>query len=126
MTTRALFVVTCTLLMLIVSLNGCGPKANEGVPESPTVSGTAATIDGTDRQASDMQKMKAELAKLTPADAASAAKQHHCPVSGEMLGTMGAPKKVDVKGQTVWICCDGCREELLANPDKYLAKVKLK
>ncbi len=94
MTTRALFVVACTLLMLIVSLSGCGSKAKESSPESATTSGTAAPVDGTDRQASDMQKMKAELAKLTSSDAASAAKQHHCPVSGKMLGTMGAPRKL--------------------------------
>ena len=73
---------------------------------------------------SDMDKMKAELAKLSPDDAVSAERQHLCPVSGEMLGTMGAPEKIDVAGQQVWICCDGCKDKLLANPDKYLAKLK--
>jgi YHS domain-containing protein len=71
-----------------------------------------------------MEKMKAELAKLSPEDAASAEKQHMCPVSGEMLGVMGAPKKVEVNGQQVWICCEHCEEKLLANPDEYLAKLK--
>jgi Cu(I)/Ag(I) efflux system membrane fusion protein len=71
-----------------------------------------------------MEKMKAELAKLSPEDAASAENQHFCPVSDEMLGTMGAPIKVDVNGKSVWICCEGCREDLLADPDKYLAKLK--
>lgn len=71
-----------------------------------------------------MAKMRAELAKLPPEDAASAEKQHICPVSGEMLGTMGAPIKMDVKGQQVWICCEGCREQLEENPDKYLAQLK--
>ena len=50
-------------------------------------------------------------------------KQHFCPVSGEMLGSMGVPEKVDVNGQPVWICCDGCKDKLLADPDKYLAKL---
>ncbi len=72
----------------------------------------------------DMEKMKAELAKLSPEDAAAAMEQHMCPVSGDMLGTMGAPTKVDVNGQQVWICCEGCEEDLLANPDKYLAKLE--
>jgi len=72
----------------------------------------------------DMEKMEAELAKLSPEDAASALKQHMCPVSGEMLGAMGAPEKVGVNGQQVWICCDGCKEKLLANPNKYLAKLE--
>ncbi|WP_460166783.1 hypothetical protein [Thermostilla marina] len=50
-------------------------------------------------------------------------KQHICPVSGEMLGSMGTPIKVDVSGRQVWICCEGCRDSLLAEPDKYLAKL---
>jgi hypothetical protein len=71
-----------------------------------------------------MEKMKAELAKLSPEDAASAEKQHMCPVSGEMLGTMGAPQKIDVNGRNVWICCDGCKDQLLEKPDEYLAKLR--
>ena len=45
-------------------------------------------------------------------------------LTGEMLGTMGAPKKIDVKGQQVWICCDDCKDDLLKNPDEFLAKLK--
>jgi YHS domain-containing protein len=73
-----------------------------------------------------METVKAELAKLSPDDAASAEKQHVCPVSGEMLGSMGAPIKLDVQGHQIWICCEGCKETLLANPDKYLAKLREK
>ncbi len=36
---------------------------------------------------------------------------------------MGTPRKVDVNGKTVFICCEGCRESLLEEPDKYLAKL---
>jgi hypothetical protein len=71
----------------------------------------------------DMEKMTESLASFSPEDRASAMKQHFCPVSGEMLGTMGAPEKVDVNGQPVWICCDGCKDKLLADPEKYLAKI---
>jgi Cu(I)/Ag(I) efflux system membrane fusion protein len=73
--------------------------------------------------ASEMDTMKATLAKLPESDRESAEKQHICPVSGEMLGTMGLPLKVDVEGQTVWICCKGCKQKLLDNPDKFLAKL---
>lgn len=72
---------------------------------------------------SDMDKMMAQLAKLSPEDRASAEKQHFCPVSGDMLGLMGPPLKVEVNGQTVWICCPDCKDPLLADPDKYLAKL---
>ncbi len=74
----------------------------------------------------DMEKMKAELAKLSPEDAASAMKQHFCPVTGDMLGATGPPHKVTVKDRTVWVCCDDCRGELLEDPDKYLAKLDSK
>ena len=36
---------------------------------------------------------------------------------------MGTPIKVDVNGRPVFICCEGCRESLLAEPAKYLAKL---
>lgn len=72
---------------------------------------------------SPMEKMEAELTKLSPEDAAAARKQHICPVSGEMLGVMGPPIKVTVEGQDVWICCEGCRRQLLDNPDEFLAKL---
>ena len=72
---------------------------------------------------SDMDKMVEALADLPEEDRKSAMKQHFCPVSGEMLGVMGAPEKTNVDGMTVWICCDGCKDKLLADSEKYLAKM---
>ena len=71
----------------------------------------------------DMEKMDEALADFSDEDRQSALNQHFCPVTGEMLGAMGAPEKVDVNGQNVWICCDGCKDKLLAAPDKYLSKL---
>lgn len=115
----------------VVALSGCGSSPTEqGNSGSPAASEDHGSHDhgqhgdhAGDGQ-SDMEKMKAELAKLSPEDAASAEKQHVCPVSGKMLGTMGAPQKIDVKGQDVWICCAGCKDPLLEKPDEYLAKLK--
>lgn len=130
-TTVALSLSLCSL-----GLYGCGGPAES---EKTTQPSQSATADGSgDKHAdhgdehadhdedglSDMEKMKAALAKLSPEDAASAEKQHLCPVSGDMLGIMGAPIKVDVNGQPVWICCEGCRDPLLENPEEYLAKLK--
>ncbi len=115
-------------------LIGCGTEP------SPNTTPTADTGHGDDEHGddehgdhdhgdhkdggkSDMEKMEIELAKFTPEDAASAKKQHMCPVTDEMLGSMGAPIKVDVDGKTVWICCKGCKGKLLKNPEKYLAKL---
>jgi len=80
--------------------------------------------DEGDSDMTDMEKMKKNLAKLSPEDAASAEKQHMCPVSDEMLGTMGLPIKVKVKDQDVWVCCEHCVDTIKEDPDKYLAKLK--
>ena len=116
--------VIALITVVALSMPGCG--ANSPAPDGR---GPAAEGDGHEGHdhgdgGSDMEKMKAELAKLSPEDAASSEKQHICPVSGEMLGTMGAPMKVEVKGQQVCICCDGCKDAITKSPDEYLAKLK--
>ncbi len=63
------------------------------------------------------------LAKLAPADRAIAERQKVCPVTNLPLGSMGTPIKVRVNGKSVFICCEGCREQLLAKPAKYIANL---
>jgi hypothetical protein len=92
------------------------PKQQESAPASPKA-------DSSDT--SEPAKIKASLALLTTEDRALAEKQKVCPVSGEPLGTMGAPKKISVAGHDVFICCQGCEKELTSEPDKYLAKLGL-
>ena len=119
------------IAVIAFALSGCSSTSTDATGSNvPAASDGKGDHDhgehaqhGDDGQ-TDMEKMKAELAKLSPEDAASAEKQHICPVSGEMLGTMGAPEKVDVNGQQVWICCDSCKDRLLEKPDEYLAKLK--
>jgi hypothetical protein len=64
--------------------------------------------------------------KPTPklSDAQLIAQQKVCPVTGAALGSMGKPVKVVVKGQTVFLCCAGCKAAIKNDPDKYLAKLK--
>ncbi len=117
---------TISLAVAAIMMAGCS-GTSPAPTQSDNSSASSDTHDHGDHDhgaaGSDMEKMKVELAKLSPEDAASAEKQHFCPVSGEMLGSMGAPIKVDVKGESVWICCDGCKQKVLDNPDEYLAKI---
>lgn len=122
---------------LMVAVSGCGSTESD-VPNAATQGAGADSSahedaehghaghdhgDSDDTGKTDMEKMKDSLASFSEEDRESAMKQHFCPVSGEMLGTMGEPKKIEVNGQSVWICCDGCKDQLLADPDKYLAKL---
>lgn len=58
-----------------------------------------------------------------PPSAAAFGGQKTCPVTGEPLGSMGPPVPVTVKGQTIYVCCEGCADTVQADPDLYLAKV---
>ena len=62
--------------------------------------------------------------QLSEDDRALAQKQKICPVSGQPLGSMGKPYKVTVKGQDVFLCCQGCEDAIKSEPDKYLAKLQ--
>ena len=68
------------------------------------------------------------MAELSPEDRKEAEAQKFCAVMNtSLLGSMGAPLKLDVKGQPVFVCCAGCKSKALKNPDETLATVaKLK
>lgn len=70
-------------------------------------------------------KVQAALAKLSSEDRALAQAQRFCPVLADSrLGSMGAPVKLIVEGEAVFLCCNNCRKGALANPKQTLAKVK--
>tara|TARA_R110002072_G_scaffold282553_1_gene445535 strand:+ start:5905 stop:6633 length:729 start_codon:yes stop_codon:yes gene_type:complete len=52
------------------------------------------------------------LRQLSESDQRLAMKQRTCPVTGDLLGSMGKPIKVNVNGRMVFVCCQGCVEEL--------------
>jgi hypothetical protein len=72
------------------------------------------------------QKIAAALAKLAPQDRKLAERQKECPVNeGSLLGSMGVPVKLTLAGDTVFLCCQGCQEQALADPRGTLAKAKI-
>jgi hypothetical protein len=71
------------------------------------------------------EKIKAALAKLSPADRKTADLQKECPINeGSLLGSMGMPIKLTLEGESVFVCCKACQEEALADPRGTLEKVK--
>jgi hypothetical protein len=79
---------------------------------------------GTKTSGSDA-KIQAAMAKLTPEDRALAEEQKYCASQpDERLGGMGPPVKVMVKGQPVFVCCKGCTNDVLKDPDKTLKTVE--
>ncbi|MCA9076932.1 MAG: hypothetical protein KDA93_18040 [Planctomycetaceae bacterium] len=122
-------------LVIASGFYGCSQPTTSNGPAAGAPSTTPATApNGHDEGHADhdhgghdhgsMEEMKAGLAKLSESDRAAATKQHVCPVSGDMLGKMGAPIKVTVGDQDVWVCCEACQEPLTTDPEKYLAKLE--
>jgi uncharacterized protein (TIGR03000 family) len=71
------------------------------------------------------QAVAENLAKLGPDDRKAAQAQRSCAVQeGVRLGSMGVPVKVTVRGQPVYLCCEGCEDKAKADPDRTLKKVK--
>lgn len=60
------------------------------------------------------------VALLPANEQAAAMRQRTCPVIGEPLGSMGKPIRVDVSGQSVYVCCEGCVNAVRRSPEKYL------
>jgi hypothetical protein len=84
-----------------------------------------APQDRVQRSAAKDDPVTAARAELSPADRRLVEAQEFCPVMPKnRLGCMGKPFKVLVKGRPVFLCCEGCRDAALADPDKTLATVK--
>lgn len=68
------------------------------------------------------------MAELSAEDRVAAEAQKFCAVEQEnLLGSMGAPVKVMIEGQPVFLCCEGCKDAALKDPQATVAAVaKLK
>jgi Cu(I)/Ag(I) efflux system membrane fusion protein len=77
-----------------------------------------------DEEAQD-RRARAELAKLGAADRKLAEAQKFCPVQRKnRLGSMKAPFKITIDGETVFLCCASCEDKAKADPKKTLAVVE--
>lgn len=76
-------------------------------------------------KAKALTESSAVLAKLSKEDRAAAEAQKYCAIQTKgLLGSMGAPIKLDLNGTPVFLCCKGCSGKAMANPKETLAKVE--
>ena len=128
MSKLTMFLSTLAMLSIAVVLSGCSTEGDSTPPATPADQGPAddegsATKDehaGHEHGDSDVQEA---MVQLSEEDRAAAEKQKICPVTDELLGSMGKPIKVTIAGRDVFICCQMCEDALKEDPDKYLAKI---
>jgi Cu(I)/Ag(I) efflux system membrane fusion protein len=116
-------IVIVAVAALVSGCNSPTPPAAPGNGEDVGHAGHSHTEQVDQAAAESHETASDPPAELSPEDLAAAEEQGVCPVSGQKLGSMGTPYKTTVKGQTVFLCCDGCEENLKKDPDKYLAKL---
>ncbi len=111
--------VTALMFVIVSALTSSGCGSNQE-PAQPAASALKMSAD-VDKPQSDIERA---LAKLPEGDRELALAQKVCPVTGEPLGSMGAPIKVTVGGRRLFICCEGCEDDAKKNFDEYLAKLE--
>jgi hypothetical protein len=105
------------------ALVGCSAE-QKADPGSTTATPSAQSSTAETSQTSDEDaEVEGALAKLSPEDRALAKAQKTCPVTGELLGSMGVPLKVTAEGREAFVCCEGCVDELKNNFAKYEDKL---
>jgi hypothetical protein len=111
-----------TVIVLLAGISlGCGTSAPPpGPATTPPLTDHAEHQDSAEDSGEEVREA---LAGLSPDDRQSAQRQRICPVSGELLGSMGEPIKLEVEGREVWICCAGCENALRKDPERYFAKL---
>jgi hypothetical protein len=108
-----------------ITLAGCYGNPTPTPKPPPAIAKTPSpTTPTADKAAEKEAKIKAERAKLSEEDRALVEAQEWCVATSHRLGEMGPPVKIMVKDKPVFLCCDGCEAEALANPDETLAKVE--
>ena len=103
-----------TTILGAAALSGCGGASSSPPAKEVPAAATKGEVD----------EVAAERAKLSAEDRALVDAQEWCVVSNdERLGSMGAPIKLDIQGQAVFVCCKGCVRKAEADPEKTLKVV---
>lgn len=103
-------------VLLAVLISGCGKSQN--MPTSQAEHGQHA------ESPSDAAEVQANIAKLSEDDRPLALAQGYCAVSRERLGSMGAPLKLVLNDQPVFVCCKGCEKSAKSKPEKAVANAE--
>jgi hypothetical protein len=105
-----------SIVGLSFAVLGCGTK-----PSPPANTEAHHSHEHTTHEETEVDEA---FAKLSPEDRQAAIAQKMCPVSDQALGSMGTPIKVTMEGRDVFVCCQGCVDELKTKFDEYVAKLE--
>jgi len=107
-------------VVLAAAVIGCDNGTDRKKETSKDSAGeNAAAANDSGKASEDLPGLK----ELDEADRKLAEKQRVCPKTGDLLGSMGKPYKIMLKDRVVFLCCEGCEEEVKKDPETYLKKL---
>ncbi len=101
----------------------------QGAKQSSASSGGGVNKNTTSRNAKSTEvgldpEIAKALAGLSEEDRSFVDSQKYCAImTDKLLGSMGTPLKVEVNGESVFLCCKGCKAKALREPEATLASV---
>jgi hypothetical protein len=73
----------------------------------------------------ELARINDNMSKLSPVDQQLARNQVFCAIDQDSrLGSMGPPVKLTLAGETVFLCCSGCKGQATADPERTAARAK--
>jgi hypothetical protein len=119
-----LSILPSILLLAAIGCGTCGPSPKVPANEPPAKDSAGRTVPATSAAEKTTQDDLPGLKELSEADRKLAEKQKRCPVTNELLGTRGMKiYKMTVKDRVIFLCCEGCKDEVDNDPDGTLKKV---
>ena len=106
---------------VFICCEGCRDRLIEDPEKYFAILDAASEEALTEEEAAEIESA---LANLSKSDRAYAKQQVYCPVTEMRLGSMGTPVKMQIKGEDVFICCEGCRNAMENEPEKYLQMIE--
>ncbi len=104
-------------VLFAVLIAGCGKSQNMPRTSQAEHGQHAESHD-------DATEVQTNLSKLSEEDRPLALAQGYCAVSRERLGSMGAPLKLVLNDQPVFVCCKGCEKKAKSKPEKAIANAE--
>jgi Cu(I)/Ag(I) efflux system membrane fusion protein len=110
---------------LFLCCKGCEGqvKADPAAALQKLESASEKSTDGKTASSGFSDEELESLNELPAEDRELAKQQRICPVTDMNLGSMGKPYKLVVEGRTIFLCCQGCEEQVKADPAAALKKL---
>jgi hypothetical protein len=120
----AVFILPALFALALPGCGTCGPSARVPANDSPSKDSANKDSANKDSASKTATTDLPGLKDLDEADRKLAERQKTCPISGDLLGTSGMKiYKMTVKGRVVFLCCEGCKEDVDKDPDGTLKKI---